>query len=195
MNKYVFGGVLVLGLFAFRRKSSFNYYSALGRLDAVQLDSIAEIEKAFARYGDGDERKLVYIIATAWHESRLRPIREIRATQGSEVWNIQNRYWSTGYFGRGYAQLTWHNNYKKMSDILNVDLISDPDKALIPALAAKIIVIGMMRGTFTSKRLSEYIGIGTDFYNARRVLGAIWVAGTDTGAIIQKIAQNILSSK
>jgi putative chitinase len=154
-------------------------------LDGEQQNSLREIVGAFERYGDGDYRKLLYILCVAWHESRLRPIREIRAKEGSEVWAIQNKYWNTGYFGRGYVQLTWQDNYRKMGNEIGVDLVSNPDAALQPNVAARIMVVGMMKGMFTGKKLADYINANQqDYYNARRTVGAIMVAGTDTAALI-----------
>lgn len=155
-------------------------------LSAEQQNSVKEIVRAFEQYGDGDQRKLAYMLATAWHESRLRPIREIRAQQGSEVWYIQNKYWSSGYYGRGYVQITWEDNYRKMGNEIGVDLVNNPDAALIPRNAARIMVIGMMKGMFTGRKLADYINTGgADYYNARRTVGAIIVAGKDTAALIQ----------
>ncbi len=190
---YVFGFALV-AFFVFRKgKSSALNYAALGRMDSTQSATTSAIERAFRQYGDGDRRKLAYIIATAFHESRLRPIREIRAAQGTEVWKIQNAYWNTGFYGRGYAQLTWEQNYRKMGQILGVDLGTNPDLALQEDIAAKIIVIGMMRGAFTGKALGNYINNSqADYYNARRTVGAIMVAGTDTAALIQSHTFKIL---
>jgi putative chitinase len=151
------------------------------KINSQQADSIRAIVSAFNKYGDGDARKLAYILALAYHESRLKPIREIRAKEYSEVWYIQNAYWSTGYYGRGFVQITWKGNYAKMSKIVGIDLVQNPDRALEPNVAAKIMVVGMMEGLFTGKRLGNYINTErADYYNARRTVGAIMVAGDDT---------------
>ena len=154
-------------------------------LDGVQRDSVEQILRAFREYGDGDYRKLVYILATAWHESKLKPVRERRAGS-SQTWlrQLQDRYWSSGYYGRGFVQLTWESNYKKMSEFLGVDLVGNPDLALEPRYAADILVYGMMNGEFTRRALSRYINlVQTDYYNARRV-----VNGTDRADLIRDYA-------
>jgi putative chitinase len=159
-----------------------------------QIESVVAITEAFRKYGDGDHRKLAYMLALAWHESRLQPIKEIRAAPGTEVYNIQNRYWGTGYYGRGYVQITWDKNYAKFSKLVGVDLVRNPDAALVPSIAARIIVIGMMQGMFTGRKLSDYInGNNADYYNARRTVGAINVAGTDTAALIVGHLKKIVS--
>lgn len=165
-------------------------------LNAVQIQSLNEIAAAFRVYGDGDPRKFAYIVATAWHESRLQPIREKKAAPGSYVWeNYQKKYWDTGFYGRGFVQITWEDNYRKMGEFLGIPLVQNPDLALQPDVAAKIIVAGMMRGMFTGKSLLMYINAdGADYYNARRTVGAIMVAGTDTAALIEGYTKTILNA-
>lgn len=164
-------------------------------LDAQQIAGAEAITEAFRKYGDGDTRKLVYMLATAWHESRWRPIKEIRAAAGSPVYEIQNTYWGTGFYGRGYVQLTHRYNYEKAGKFIGVDLITNPDAALNPTNAAAIMVYGMISGMFTGRKLSEYITAGTaDYYNARRVVGAIMVAGKDTAALIQAHTNSIFNT-
>jgi hypothetical protein len=164
-------------------------------LTSLQQQSALEIARAFDRYGDGDLRKLVYMLAVAWHESRLQPIREIRAAPGTAVYEIQNGYWHTGFFGRGYVQLSLRLNYEKMSRFLGVDLVNNPDLALQPQYAARIMVYGMMEGVFTGKKLSDYITPAkADYYNARRTVGSIMVAGTDTAALIEGHVKSIFKS-
>lgn len=148
---------------------------AFGKLDEIQEQSIKDIVQAFKMYGDGDTKKLAYILATAKHESNFRPIKERRAkpTQ-TEVYKLQNKYWSTGYFGRGFVQLTWKNNYKKMSDFLGVDFVQNPDLVLNSKYAAKILVYGMMQGSFTRKKLGMYINRNlSDYYHARKVVNGL----------------------
>jgi hypothetical protein len=155
------------------------------KLGSVQRDSVEQILRAFREYGDGDYRKLVYILATAWHESKLKPVRERRAGS-SQTWlrQLQDRYWPSGYYGRGFVQLTWKSNYQKMSSFLGIDLVGSPDLALEPRYAADILVYGMINGEFTRRALSRYINlVQTDYYNARRV-----VNGTDRAGLIRDYA-------
>ena len=42
------------------------------------------------------------------------------------------------YCGRGFIQLTGHDNYKSAGEALGVDLLDDPDKAMDPELSARI---------------------------------------------------------
>lgn len=147
---------------------------AFGNISNDQIKSIEHIVNAFNKYGDGDGSKLAYILATAWHESRLKPIKEFRAAPNTSLYSTQNNYWNTGFYGRGFVQLTWLANYQKMSNFLGVDLVNNPDLALNPKYAAQILVYGMYNGSFTGKKLSNYINGGyNDFYNARRIVNGL----------------------
>jgi putative chitinase len=69
------------------------------------------------------------------------------------------------YCGRGYVQLTWKNNYARAGEKCGVDLVAYPDKAMDPAIAAKILREGMEHGWFTGKgvqRLSPRCGQGDE---------------------------------
>ena len=153
--------------------------NAFGYMDATQQDSIRKIVAAFYRYGDGDKNKLAYILATAWHESHFRPVQERRAAPSqTELYNRQNQYWSSGYFGRGFVQLTWKENYQKMARVFRVDFINQPDLALQPTYAARILVYGMMQGSFTGLALKDFINAKRqDFYKARQVVNRLDRAG------------------
>lgn len=71
-------------------------------------------------------------------------------------------------------QLTWRANYKKMGDLLRIDLVRHPEKALDPDVATKILFEGMTRGSFTGKKLSNYFNdTKEDWVNARRIINAL----------------------
>lgn len=162
-------------------------------LSFSQQQSFYDIIQSFQKYGDNDDNKLAYILATAWHESRMEPVREcFAASDASARQCVQGRPYDDEinghvYYGRGLVQLTWLNNYQKMQDDLGHNLVNHPDLALNSKIAADILVYGMMNGSFTGKSLGQYIHSGTiDFYNARRV-----VNGTDKAALIAGHAQGI----
>src|SRR3990167_1356950 len=50
--------------------------------------------------------QLAYVLSTVIGECNIRPIKEYRSKEGTPNWERQNKYWYTGYFGRGYVQLT-----------------------------------------------------------------------------------------
>jgi predicted chitinase len=59
------------------------------------------------------------------------------------------------FHGRGYVQLTGRSNYGKAGKLVGSDLLKDPNFALDPAIAGKILFAGMETGLFTSKKLGD----------------------------------------
>lgn len=159
--------------------------SQFGRLNQSQVDGFNAILKAINEWG-GDAKNplyVAYILATAWHETArtMKPIEEYGKGKGRRYGsNIDingTRY--TGlkhfYYGRGYVQLTWLTNYKNMGKILGVDLVNKPELALDHHTASKIMIYGMLNGSFTGKRLSNYLKKGTleEFKQARRIINGM----------------------
>lgn len=131
-----------------------------------------------------DSRWLAYMLATAkWETANtMQPIREYGRGKGRKYGRPVN---GKVYYGRGYVQLTWSYNYKKMGDLLDVDLLGDPEMALDPEVASGILFEGMIRGSFTGKKLDSYFNDDTtDWINARRIIN-----GTDKAGPIAAIAK------
>ena len=100
------------------------------------------------------------------------------------------------YIGRGYVQLTWKFNYEKFGKLLNIPLADNPALANEPETAWKVLELGMTKGLFTGKKLSDYIktppGLPEgeercDFYNARKIIN-----GLDSAGLIQSYAEKYL---
>lgn len=137
------------------------------------LIDTCEAEKVTVR------EQVAYILATVYHECRFKSIPEIRAKPGTVVWKMQERYWHTGYYGRGFSQLTWKANYLKFSKIVGQDLVKNPDLCLNPDIGAKIIVIGMRDGLFSGVSLSKYLPNkdgNYDWMGARRIVNGTFQA-------------------
>ena len=118
-----------------------------------------------------DERQVAYILGTVWNECRFKSIPERRAKPSTGVWKLQERYWHTGFYGRGYSQLTWLKNYRKFSPIVGRDLVKHPDDVLLPEIGAKILVQGMWFGMFSGKKLKDYfLPQGVEWIKARRIV-------------------------
>jgi hypothetical protein len=87
------------------------------------------------------------------------------------------------YYGRGYVQLTWQDNYEKLGDRLGVghDLEIDPEKVLEQNTAYKIASVGMREGLFrSSHKLSKYItGSACDYYSARNIINGNYDSASD----------------
>lgn len=132
---------------------------------------------------------LAYILGTAWWESgkTMQPVRE--AYWLSEAWREKHLRYHP-YYGRGLVQLTWLENYRKVGKFYGIDLVTNPDMAMEPALSARILFDGMEQGWFTSKSLDHYIDDLDEaddedlreFIAARRI-----VNGTDKAAEIGKL--------
>jgi putative chitinase len=161
--------------------------AALGRpLSDVQRESVAAILQAVDEYGIEDPKKVAYVLGTCWHESRFKPIQEIRAKPGSPIWKMQNRYWPSGFFGRGFVQLTWRRNYAKFSELVGVDLVKEPDKALDILIGAKILVVGMAKGMFTGVSLKTFFNeTKEDWFNARKIVNGTFHADKVANAALK----------
>lgn len=144
----------------------------------AQAENLALILKECEAQGVVAPEQVAYVVGTAWHESRLLCIAEFRAKPGTKVRAMQDRYWGTGYYGRGFVQLTWQRNYKKFGDLLGIDLVSNPDKVLEPEIGAKILVRGMRDGLFTGVGLVKYFKADRppEWLNARRIVNGVFHA-------------------
>ena len=147
-----------------------------------------------------DVRWAAYMLATVKHEcaNTWKPIEEYgkgaaydygKAVQVKDP--DKNIELTNIYYGRGYVQLTWEKNYKEMDNALGLKAQSSlhlyPSNALEPDTAYKIMSYGMRHGSFTKKKLSDYISGGAaDYYNARRIIN-----GLDKADLIKGYAENI----
>lgn len=140
-------------------------------LTQERIDNVPHIIRAIEEHGITMPTQIAYILATVAHECSFRCIEEIRAKEGTAVRKMQDRYWPSGYYGRGFCQLTWGFNYEKFGKLLNIPLKENPELALEPYYSAEILVLGMRDGLFSGKKLSDYIYEGhTDYIRARRTV-------------------------
>jgi len=164
-------------------------YSALSKANLAGLDHL--ITFIIADPDVNDLRWSAYMLATTKHETNhtMLPIEEYGKGQGKPygkeitVTDKNGKEHKNTYYGRGYVQLTWDENYKKLSKKLKMgeDLYIYPDKVLDEKIAYQVMSYGMRNGSFTSRSLSKYISGGQcDYINARRIIN-----GTDRA---QKIA-------
>ena len=131
--------------------------------------------------------QIAYVLGTVeWETAQtFKPVRE--AFWLNEDWRKQNLRYHP-YYGRGYVQLTWLNNYQKYSQILGIDLVTIPDKALEPNTSLFVLVHGFKTGTFTGRKISDFVNTQqTDFINARRCIN-----GRDRAHDIEQLARKYL---
>ena len=154
-----------------------------GGLNQAQVDGFEAILDEWEKRRLTDLRWLAYIMATAWHETaqRMQPIEEFGRGRG--------KAYAPTYYGRGFVQITWERNYAKLSDVIDVDLVTHPEKALEMDNAIRILFVGMIDGLFTGKALSDYFDKNADWRGARAI-----VNGKDRAAEIAGYAQKIWDS-
>ena len=156
-----------------------------GRISQSQVDGLNSLLDAV---GGCLINEAAYMLATAYHETArtMQPIEEYgkgrKYDYGKRLKMSRKPYSDTLplYYGRGYVQLTWYENYEKAGKKVGVDLLNDPGFALSAPIAAKIMRDGMLEGWFTGKKLSDYVGLRTaDYVGARRIIN-----GTDKANLI-----------
>lgn len=127
---------------------------------------------------------LSYMLATVYHETATTMSAVREGLKHDDQWRKEHCKNEKGisyypWYGRGLVQLTWENNYKKMTNELKpffpqIDLINNPDQALDPKIAVGILFFGMSRGSFTGSSLHTYIHGGVcDFVQARRIINGM----------------------
>ena len=129
------------------------------------------------------QRQQAYVLATIKHEcaDRWEPIKEL----GTSKYLMNKSYYP--FIGRGYVQITWETNYRRFGEILRIDLAGKPDLALRPEISWRITELGMIRGLFTGKKLSDYFNENkTDYFNARKIIN-----GLDKAELIANYAKTI----
>jgi hypothetical protein len=173
-----------------------------GKLTQQQVDGTNQLLSMWGRYGDGDNWKAAYLLATAAWETAytMRPIHERgpksyfkKYEPGTPIGKaLGNTVPGDGYKfrGRGHVQLTGRRNYAKAGKAFGVDLVKEPDLALSPDISARVLITGCLEGWFTGKKLGDYIRDGVDatdlldYKNARRVIN-----GQDKAAQIASMAR------
>ncbi|MFT4075974.1 MAG: glycoside hydrolase family 19 protein [Asticcacaulis sp.] len=146
-----------------------------------------------ARHAGQDLRWLAYALATVYHETAftMQPVTEQGGVRyltymydpqspnpkrAAQALANGNTHPGDGvkYCGRGYVQLTWANNYRRIGDLIGLDLLSHPEKALEPEIAARILFEGMIGGWFSGVGLGRYLNTrSTDWKNARRIINGL----------------------
>lgn len=171
---------------------------------------LVEDHNPFRRVGSGWEATVH--TSGARVEAPTKKALELRywdVAYGGRLGNRRGTRDGADFRGRGYVQLTGRDNYRRLTEHLvragfgydldgqrwgdgrrPLDLVCHPTHVhRVPALAARVLVDGMMEGLFTGRALPEFVSDGrTDFEGARRV-----VNGTDRAAAIAVMARRYLA--
>lgn len=162
-----------------------------GTMTALQVSGMQAMLAAANQFGYTDIRWLAYLMATAYHETgqTMQPVPEIGRGRG-RAYGVPVGPWKQIYYGRGWPQITWWANYLKYENILKIPLTKNPDLALQQDVTAQITAHGMLNGTFTTRKLADYInGTVCDFVGARHIIN-----GTDCANAIAVYANNFLEA-
>lgn len=154
-----------------------------------------------------DPRHLAYCLATTKHEtaSTMQPIEEFGKGRGMKYGKPDP---NTGqvYYGRGFVQLTWADNYITADSELALDgkesCYLHPDNVLDPEIAAEIMFRGMREGWFRKgNTLSGYFNNFTnDSYGAREIINGdknkvpSWSDGVSIGGLIAGYHKDFLAA-
>lgn len=131
-----------------------------------------------------DVRWAAYMLATVKREcaNQWQPLEEFGKGKGRpygvpvKVTDTDGTTYTNTYYGRGYVQLTWKANYANMGAKLGLGnlLVLHPEHALEPSTAYKIMSYGMRHGSFTGKKLADFIHDNvTDYVNSRRIINGL----------------------
>ncbi|HEU4559351.1 MAG TPA: SH3 domain-containing protein, partial [Longimicrobium sp.] len=168
----------------FDRQKFFDAYTA--SFGAMKPDAQAGLDAlltaAEADTDITDIRWLAYMLATVKHEcaNTWRAIEEYGKGKGRKygepvtVTDPEGRSYTNVYYGRGFVQLTWKDNYQNMGQALKNRLLYEPALALQSDVAYRIMSLGMRKGSFTGKKLADYIsGDKCDYVNARKIINGL----------------------
>lgn len=165
------------------------YRGRFGKLNQSQVDGLNYLIECFEKSRLINRlSEFAYILATVKHETAetYQPISERGARNYFRYLigklGIKTLAEANMYKGRGYVQLTGKINYMLFAELLGIDFITRPELAQEKLYSWMILEIGMTRGLFTGKKLSDYIRESSrDFFNARRIINGLDKAGTIAG--------------
>ncbi|MBK9404793.1 MAG: hypothetical protein IPN57_09705 [Ignavibacteria bacterium] len=168
------------------------YHNYFGSINQSQVDGLEFLLSKFDNENFSAEQ-VAYMLATVkWETAHtFQPIEERGGYNYFKYLigklGIRNLIEANKFKGRGYIMITGRTNFEKFSLIMGIDFITNPELVREPENAYKIMIYGFVNGTFTGKKLTDYIdGDKLDYYNARRIIN-----GTDKASLIQGYAEKI----
>lgn len=166
-----------------------------GKLSQEQVDGLNIILDTVnsSEFNVKDKRIAAYILATSfWETGRtMQAVKEktdktgeayffrmydIKGSRPQVAKRLGNLYPGDGvkFAGRGQVQLTGRTNYFNMGNYLKLDLINNPDLLLDTKVSARVLVHGIIEGSFTGVSINRYVtNLKTDYVNARRIINGV----------------------
>jgi len=187
-----------------------------GSLSQEQVDGQDAILTVFEQdHNDWDWRWLAYALATTAHETGMEmlPVEEYGKGEGMEYGKKDPETGQT-YYGRGYVQLTWRDNYAKADKEIGLgNCAADEtscewhaENALDPSIAAQVMFEGMFEGWFRSDSKGKhnferyFNDSGSDSYGAREIINGdkskvpSWSNGVSIGNLIKGYYNDFLAA-
>ncbi|HUS00692.1 MAG TPA: glycoside hydrolase family 19 protein [Chitinophagaceae bacterium] len=172
------------------------------KLTVPRVINMESVINMWNQKGYTDLRWLAYMFATMYWETAqtMQPIEEYCKGKGklygSKIKRSGVKYLCPDkkYYGRGFVQLTWYENYELMGRLLGFDLLKNPELCLNTEVATKVLFEGMTKGSssfgdFTGKCLEMYFNKTTeDWLRARYIIN-----GKDQAARIANYGKTFLS--
>lgn len=190
--------------FAYDRQTFFDYVRPrlfAGGMSQSQVNGMnALIDMAEVNQIE-DNRHFGYMLSTTYHETSqtMQPIEEYGKGQGM-AYGVPDPITGQTYFGRGFCQLTWRENYARADKELDLDGDDScewhAENALDLDIASSVLRLGMVEGWFRSdesgpQTLGRYLNENKDDpYNAREIINGdkhivpSWSNGESIGSLI-----------
>jgi hypothetical protein len=187
----------------FNKVTFFNDYK--GRFGPLKQTEVNGLDSLLDQIEADEEfsilRQVAYMLATVKGETGIfQPLKERRANPQKQpaLFKQQEKYFPSGFFGRGYVQLTFRDNYRMASqklagtliEVQNKDgskrqltidkdtFVKEPDLVMQPTASYQILARGMREGWFRRRlnkepfKLSDFIKEGSppDYKGARNII-------------------------
>lgn len=179
-----------------------------GEMSQSQVDGMNSILRVCEyRLPYNDHRWLAYALATTYHETsqEMQPIEEYGKGEGMEYGTPDPETGQT-YYGRGFVQLTWRENYQRATTELQLpadkDLVWHAAKALDLIISARVMFQGMIEAWFRPPNdLAMYFNdADNDAYGAREIINGdktkvpSWSGGVSIGNLIKGYHEKFLDA-
>jgi hypothetical protein len=183
-----------------------------GSLDQGQVDGQNAILDAWeSAFPDGDLRWLAYCLATTYHETSatMQPIEEYGKGSGMAYGSPDPTTKQT-YYGRGFVQLTWRDNYARADRELGLEGENScewhAENALRLDVASACLFEGMVEGWYRGdedgrQTLERYFNEHVDDpFNAREIINGdrnavpSWSSGASIGELVASYHREFLAA-